>query len=80
MVVAASPILPTSGCSGETGHYEAVDRVRPFEDILPDLLDVFWSGSTRPTPPGQFMDRGSQYRTAIFYSTEQSEADGRRAA
>jgi len=54
--------------TGKTGHFEAVrvgyDPARiPYER----LLDVFWRHIDPTDPGGQFHDRGSQYRTAVFY-------------
>lgn len=59
-------------CSGTTGHYEAVQitfdpEVFPYED----LLDLYWRQIDPTDPDGQFNDRGSSYRTAIFYHTEE---------
>ncbi len=54
--------------SGETGHYEAVDiYYDPDEISFSELLDVFWEHIDPTDPGGQFADRGSQYKTAIFY-------------
>jgi len=54
-------------CSDETGHYEAVQitfepEVFPYER----LLDLYWRQIDPTDPGGQFADRGSSYRTAIF--------------
>jgi len=35
------------------------------------LLDIFWRQIDPTDPGGQFHDRGSSYRTAIFYYTEE---------
>lgn len=58
-------------CSGTTGHAEAVQvlfdsRRTAYED----LLEVFWRNINPTDPDGQFADRGSQYRSAIFYHDE----------
>jgi peptide methionine sulfoxide reductase msrA/msrB len=70
-------------CSGETGHYEAV-RVEydPSRISYRTLLDVFWKQIDPTDPSGQFADRGSQYRTAIFYLDEEQrrEAEESKAA
>ncbi|MGA1844077.1 MAG: peptide-methionine (R)-S-oxide reductase MsrB [bacterium] len=57
--------------SGATGHREAVEIVYdPSKMSYQRLLDVFW-GQIDPTDPGgQFVDRGTQYTTAIFYHNE----------
>lgn len=60
--------------TGETGHYEAVQIV--FEpDVFPyqKLLDLFWVQIDPTDAGGQFQDRGDQYRTAIFYHTEEQK-------
>lgn len=57
--------------TGETGHAEAVkiefDSTRISYE---ELLRVFWRNIDPTNPFGQFADRGSQYRTAIFYLDE----------
>lgn len=58
-------------CSHRTGHYEAVQVtfdpvVLPYEK----LLDLFWRQIDPTDPGGQFHDRGSSYRTAIFYHND----------
>ena len=60
-------------CSETTGHYEAVQvTFDPSKISYEDLLERFWSQIDPTDPEGQFADRGSQYRTAIFYhSAEQ---------
>ncbi len=57
--------------SGQTGHLEAV-RVRydPARVSYRQLLEVFWRHVDPTDPDGQFVDRGPQYRTAIFYKNE----------
>ncbi len=55
-------------CSGETGHYEAVQiSFNPELISYEDLLRVFILQIDPTDPGGQFADRGSQYKTAIFY-------------
>ena len=51
-----------------TGHYEAVIVVyRPEEVSYEELLEVFWVNIDPLDAGGQFCDRGSSYRSAIFY-------------
>ncbi len=58
-------------CTGTTGHFEAVlVRYDPVRVSYRDLLRVFWMHIDPTDPGGQFHDRGSQYRTAIFYGNE----------
>jgi peptide methionine sulfoxide reductase msrA/msrB len=61
-------------CSGQTGHYEAVQVYYDSEDVtFKELLDVYWRHINPTDPYGQFADRGSQYRTAIFYHNEEQK-------
>lgn len=54
--------------AGGTGHAEAVQlRYDPAKVSYGELLDVFWRNIDPVTPNAQFCDRGSQYRSAIFY-------------
>jgi peptide methionine sulfoxide reductase msrA/msrB len=58
--------------SGRTGHAEAVQVVFDPEKITyEELLKVFWRNIDPTDRGGQFSDRGSQYRTAIFYHNEE---------
>jgi peptide methionine sulfoxide reductase msrA/msrB len=58
--------------SGRTGHFEAVQvYFDPEKVTFEQLLDVYWKHINPTDPDGQFADRGSQYRTAIFYHNEE---------
>jgi peptide methionine sulfoxide reductase msrA/msrB len=58
--------------SGETGHVEAVQIIYNSSIITyEELLDVYWKQIDPTDRRGQFADRGSQYRTAIFYHNEE---------
>lgn len=60
--------------TGETGHYEAVQIYYDPEEIsLEEILDVYWKHIDPTDPGGQFADRGSQYRTAIFYHDQKQK-------
>ncbi len=63
-------------CSGKTGHYEAVKVVYdPAKMSYEKLLGYYWQSVDPTDEGGQFVDRGSQYRTAIFYfDAEQKSA------
>jgi len=53
---------------GKTGHYEAVQVIYNPEKIsYEDLLEVFWMHIDPTDPEGQFSDKGTQYKSAIFY-------------
>jgi peptide methionine sulfoxide reductase msrA/msrB len=68
--------------SGTTGHVEAVQVFYDPEKIsYPELVEVFWRSIDPTDEGGQFVDRGAQYKTAIFYHDEhqrrQAEASKR---
>ena len=53
--------------AGGTGHAEAVQiTYDPAKMSYEQLLEVFWHNVDPLDAGGQFCDRGSQYRTAIF--------------
>jgi peptide methionine sulfoxide reductase msrA/msrB len=57
---------------GGTGHVEAVKVVYdPAKVTYEELLNVFWMHVNPTDGDGQFVDRGSQYRSVIFYANEQ---------
>jgi peptide methionine sulfoxide reductase msrA/msrB len=62
--------------SGSTGHVESVlITFDPKKVSYSTLLDVYWRQVNPTDPGGQFVDRGAQYRTAIFFhSPEQKRA------
>ncbi|AOK92224.1 peptide-methionine (S)-S-oxide reductase MsrA [Paenibacillus polymyxa] len=58
--------------TGTTGHYEVVQitfepELFPYEK----LLELYWPQTDPTDGEGQFQDRGTQYKPAIFYHTEQ---------
>lgn len=58
--------------SGETGHLEVVEiSFDPGRVSYTELLDLFWRQVDPTDPGGQFADRGDQYKTAIFYHSEE---------
>ena len=59
---------------GTTGHYEVV-QITFDRDVFPyeKLLELYWPQIDPTDPDGQFHDRGSQYRTAIFYHNERQQ-------
>jgi peptide-methionine (S)-S-oxide reductase len=61
--------------AGRTGHAEAVDIVfDPAAITYERLLEVFWRNIDPTQKGGQFCDRGSQYRSAIFYRNARQKA------
>jgi peptide-methionine (S)-S-oxide reductase len=62
-------------CSGATGHTEAVQVVfDPAQISYPDLLRVFWEGHDPTQGMGQGNDIGTQYRSAIYTTSEAQQA------
>lgn len=61
--------------SQTTGHYE-VARVYydPELTTYNELLDMFWRQIDPTDEGGQFQDRGSSYRSAIFYENEEQKS------
>ncbi len=58
--------------AGTTGHAEAVQIIYDPERIsYKELLDIFWRQIDPTDDGGQFVDRGSQYRSAIFYHSDE---------
>lgn len=60
--------------SGSTGHKEAV--LIEFDDSLVNLeqiLEVFWRQINPTDDKGQFVDRGEQYTTGIFYFNDKQK-------
>lgn len=60
--------------TGTTGHAEVLQlKYDPREVTYEELLDVYWRNVDPLDGGGQFCDRGSQYRPAIFYHTEEQK-------
>jgi peptide methionine sulfoxide reductase msrA/msrB len=60
--------------SGSTGHVEAVQvYYDPSKITYMELLDYFWRHVDPTDAGGQFVDRGSQYRSVIFYHNEEQK-------
>lgn len=65
---------------GQTGHFEAVEVTYDSERVdYEDLLDIFWQNVDPFDENGQFCDKGTQYRAAIFYRND-SEKEQARAS
>ena len=59
---------PTYDDYASGGHLEAVEVVYdPSKITYNQLLDVFWRQINPTDPGGQFVDRGKEYSTAIYY-------------
>ena len=62
--------------AGGTGHAEAVQIVYdPSKINYGKLLGVFWHNIDPTTKDRQFCDSGNQYRSAIFYHTEEQRKE-----
>jgi len=61
-------------CSGKTGHLEAVQIIYdPLVIYYETLQEEFWKNIDPTDPAGQFVDKGSQYKTAVFYHNEEQK-------
>jgi methionine-S-sulfoxide reductase len=59
---------------GDTGHLEAVQvTYDPAQITYAQLLDIFWQNVDPFDASGQFCDKGSQYRAAIFYANDEEK-------
>ena len=60
--------------AGRSGHAEAVQVIYdPQKVTYKELLDVFWRQIDPTDAGGQFVDRGSSYRSAIFYHDDEQK-------
>jgi peptide-methionine (S)-S-oxide reductase len=74
-----NPTYPEVSAGG-TGHAEAVQIVYdPSKISYGKLLDVFWHNIDPTTKDRQFCDGGHQYRSAIFYGTEEQHKEALRS-
>jgi peptide-methionine (S)-S-oxide reductase len=65
-------------CTGTTGHAEVVQvHFDPTRLSFADLVDVFWDLHDPTTLNRQGADRGTQYRSAIFFHSPEQETAAR---
>jgi peptide-methionine (S)-S-oxide reductase len=61
-------------CSGLTGHAEVLQvTYNPDEVSYEELLEVFWNTHDPTTPNRQGNDVGTQYRSVIFYHSDEQK-------
>ena len=62
--------------TGTTGHAESIQVIYdPSKVSYAKLLDLFWHNVDPLDAGGQFCDRGSQYRSGIYYTSEDQHRD-----
>lgn len=67
-------------CTDTTGHAEVVKiDFDPSIISFGDLLEIFWSSHNPTTLNRQGPDFGSQYRSVIFYTTEEQKEQAEEA-
>lgn len=67
-------------CTGATGHCEAVQvHFDPSRVSYREILDRFWRMIDPTDAGGSFVDRGSQYRSVIFYHDEQQKEEAEKS-
>ncbi len=60
--------------AGRTGHYEAVEvQYDPQKISYAELVETFWHQIDPTDSGGQFADRGSHYKTAIFFQNDEEK-------
>jgi methionine-S-sulfoxide reductase len=60
---------------GKTSHVEAVQVTYNAKQLSYEtLMEVYWRAMDPTDGGGQFADRGSQYKTAIFYHNEEQKS------
>ena len=67
-------------CSGTTNHAEVVDLYfDPKKISYLDLLTLFWENHNPTTLNKQGADRGTQYRSVVFYYNQQQQKEAEQA-
>ncbi len=71
---------PTYNNYGKGGHIEVIEiTFDPQKVSYAQILDVFWQQIDPTDSNGQFVDRGHEYSTAIFYFNERQKEVAERS-
>jgi peptide methionine sulfoxide reductase msrA/msrB len=71
---------PTYEDYAAKGHIEAIEvTFDPTQITYDQLLDVFWRQVNPTDAGGQFVDRGPQYRSAVFYLDDQQKREAEQS-
>ncbi|CAM9918860.1 unnamed protein product, partial [Phaeothamnion confervicola] len=66
-------------CTGRTGHAESIEiKFDPKQISYAELVRIFLTDIDPTTLDRQGPDRGTQYRSAIFFHDPQQEADAKK--
>ncbi len=58
----------------KTGYYEAVEITYDDSQVsIEQLVDYFWKTIDPTDPHGQFCDKGSPYKTGLFYQDDEQK-------
>lgn len=67
-------------CAGDTGHVEVIRITFDADEIsFPELLDVFFTIHDPTTLNRQGNDVGTQYRSVIFYTSDEQRLQAQQA-
>jgi len=67
-------------CSGNSGHAEVVDiQFDPSTVSYDEILNVFWDQHDPTTLNRQGNDRGTQYRSGIYYYSDNQKATAEKS-
>src|SRR5262245_25283967 len=71
---------PTYGDYAAKGHVEVVQiTFDPSQISYPQLLEVFWRQINPTDGGGQFVDRGPQYRSVVFYHDDEQRRSAEKS-